>query len=94
MFSYSITSAKEAEASFLKIIDQVAETHQVFLINREVGENVALIAESDLTSLVETVYLLRSPLNANRLFSAIEESKTGNIKPQSIEELKEELGFE
>lgn len=94
MFSYSITSAKEAQNSLLTIIDQVAETHQVFLINREEGENVALIAESDLTSLVETVYLLRSPLNATRLFSAIEESKTGKIKPQTIEELKEELGFE
>lgn len=56
-------------------------------------ENVALIAESDLRSLVETVYLFRSSKNARHLFDAIEESTTGKIKPQSIEELKEELGI-
>lgn len=55
---------------------------------------MALIAESDLLSLVETVYLLRSPTNAKRLFEAISESKTGKITPQSLEQLKQELGIE
>ena len=66
----------------------------VYIINRGEGENVALIAESDLMSLVETVYLLRSPKNARRLVDAIDESKTGKIKPQTIEELQQELGIE
>lgn len=44
--------------------------------------------------LVETVYLLRSPANARRLLDAIDESKTGKIRPQMIEELQEELGIE
>jgi antitoxin YefM len=44
--------------------------------------------------LVETVYLLRSPENARRLLDAIDESKTGKIKPQSITELQQELGIE
>ena len=52
------------------------------------------IAESDGRSLVETVYLLRSPANARRLFDAIEESTTGKIKSQTLEELKQELGIE
>nr|WP_293104987.1 type II toxin-antitoxin system Phd/YefM family antitoxin [Moorena sp. SIO3I6] len=64
------------------------------MINRRDGENVALITESDLRSLVETVYLLRSPTNAMRLLDAIEESKAGKIKPQTIEELYSELGIE
>ena len=45
-------------------------------------------------SLVETVYLLRSPTNARRLLDAIEESKTGKIQPQAIAELQQELGIE
>ncbi len=93
MFSYEITSPTEARNGFFKLLEQVAENHQVFLINRREGENVALIAESDLRSLVETVYLLRSANNARRLFEAIEESTTGKIKPQTIEELKQELGI-
>jgi antitoxin YefM len=94
MFSYEITSPTEARNSLFKILEQVVNNHQVFLINRRDGENVALIAESDLLSLVETVYLLRSPANAQRLFEAIAESKTGKITPQSLDQLKQELGIE
>jgi antitoxin YefM len=93
MFSYEITSPTDARKGFFQLLDQVAENHQVFIINRREGENVALIAESDLTSLVETVYLLRSPANARRLLDAIAESKSGNMQPQTIEELKQELGI-
>jgi antitoxin YefM len=77
-----------------KLLELVVENHQVYMINHRDGENVALIAESDLVSLLDTVYLLRSPANARRLLDAIEESKTGNIHPQAIAELQQELGIE
>ncbi|WP_414575866.1 type II toxin-antitoxin system Phd/YefM family antitoxin [Anabaena sp. CCY 9402-a] len=93
MFSYEITSPTDARNDFFKLLDQVVKNHQVYIINRRDSENVALIAESDLVSLVETVYLLRSPANARRLFDAIEESKTGKIQPRSIAELQQELGI-
>jgi antitoxin YefM len=94
MLPYEITSPTEARNGLFKILEQVADNHQVFIINRRNGENVALIAESDLTSLIETVYLLRSPANARRLLEALEESRSGKIKPQTIEELKQELAIE
>ncbi|NER45684.1 MAG: prevent-host-death protein [Symploca sp. SIO1A3] len=94
MFSYKITSPTNARDELFKLLDLVIEKHQVYIINRRDGENVALIAESDLVSLIETVHLLRSPANAHRLFEAIEESKTGKIPSQSITELKQELGIE
>ncbi|MBW4507622.1 MAG: type II toxin-antitoxin system Phd/YefM family antitoxin [Scytonematopsis contorta HA4267-MV1] len=94
MFSYKITSPTDARNEFFKLLDLVVENHQVYIVNRRDGENVALIAESDLMSLIETVYLLRSPANARRLFDAIEESKAGNIKPQTIAELEQELRIE
>lgn len=93
MFSYEITSPTDARKGFFQLLDQVAENHQVFIINRREGENVALIAESDLTSLVETVYLLRTPANARHLLDAIAQSKSGNIQPQTIAQLKQELGI-
>ncbi len=94
MLSYKITSPTDARNDFFKLLDLVVENHQVYIINRRDSENVALIAESDLVSLVETVYLLRSPANARRLLDAIEESKTGKIKPQTIAELQQELEIE
>lgn len=94
MFSYNITSPTDARNDFFKLLDLVVENYQVYIINRCDGENVALSAESDLVSLLETVYLLRSPANARRLLDAIEESKTGKIQPQTIAELQQELGIE
>jgi antitoxin YefM len=94
MLPYEITSPTEARNGLFKILEQVADHHQVFIINRRNGENVALIAESDLTSLIETVYLLRSPANARHLLEALEESRSGKIKPQTVEELKQEIAIE
>ncbi|NJM18387.1 MAG: prevent-host-death protein [Richelia sp. RM2_1_2] len=94
MFSYEITSPTDARNNFFKLLDLVVQNNQVYIIKRRDGENVALITESDLRSLVETVYLLKTPANASRLLDAIEESKTGNIKSQTIEELQQELGIE
>jgi antitoxin YefM len=91
MFTSEVITPTEARAGFFQLLDRVAEGHQVCIINRREGENIALIAESDLNSLIETVYLFRSPANAQRLLDAMAEVKTGKIASQSIEELKEEL---
>jgi antitoxin YefM len=94
MFLREETSLATAQENLLQIIDQVAQKGQVFIIDRPNEENVALIAEADLNSLIETVYLFRSPANARRLLDALDEMKTGKIVPQSIEDLKKELGVD
>jgi antitoxin YefM len=91
MFSHEITSPTEARAGFFQLLDRVAENHQICIINRRDGENVAMIAESDLNSLMETVYLFRSPANARRLLDSLDEYRSGKITSQSIEELRQEL---
>jgi antitoxin YefM len=91
MFSSEITSPTEARAGFFQLLDRIAESHQICIINRRDGENVAMIAESDLNSLMETVYLFRSPANARRLLDSLDEYRSGKIAPQSIEELRQEL---
>jgi len=48
----------------------VADTREPYIIERRNGENVALISEAELSSLLETAHLLRSPRNAQRLASA------------------------
>ena len=93
MYAILYINSTEARSNFFKLLEQVVENHQVFIIHRREGENVALISESDLQSLVETVYLLRSPANARRLLDAIEESQLGKIPPQTPEQLKRELGI-
>ena len=42
------------------LLDQVCEESQIIVIKRRNQKNVALIAEDELSSLLECVYLLRS----------------------------------
>ena len=92
-FSRQETSPIAAKQDFFKILDRIAEDREICIINRPDGENIALIPESDLNSLIETVYLFRSPANARRLLDALDEVKSGKIVPQSIEDLERELGI-
>ena len=47
----------------------------IVIIDREGKENVALIAMSELSSLLETAHLLRSPKNAERLLNALKNAQ-------------------
>jgi hypothetical protein len=52
-----------------------------------------LLAKSDLSSCIETVYLLKSPANLRHLMASFEEYRSGKLVSQSIEELRKELGI-
>lgn len=43
---------------------------------------------------METVHLLRSPANAVRLLTELQQAKTRTLKPQSVNELRQELGVD
>jgi len=58
---------------------------------------VAILAASELSSMLETLHLLRSPANAKKLFAAMEradELEGVQVESQTIEELREELNLE
>jgi antitoxin YefM len=87
----SETTYTQARANLASLLDRVVDDKQVIVIKRRNNRNVALIAEEELSSLLETMYLLRSPKNATRLLTALERSKTGTTQPMTIDELCEEL---
>ena len=77
----SQTTYTQARDNLATLLDKVVNDKEVIIIKRRDGRNVALIAEDELSSLLETVYLLRSPENAERLFSALEWSRSKDGKP-------------
>jgi antitoxin YefM len=85
------TSYSQARANLASILDEVVDEQQIVIIKRRNQKNVALIAENELSSLLESVYLLRSPENARRLYRALDWTDSQEAQPQTIEELKEEL---
>jgi antitoxin YefM len=88
---YTYTQARENLAT---ILDAVSKNNEVIIINRRNAENVALISESELNSLLETAHLLRSPKNASRLMGAIADALADKVSVQSIDDLKKEVGLE
>ena len=88
------TTYTRARATFATLCDTVAETREPYVIERRNGENVALISEAELDSLLETAHLLRSPRNARRLAAALERALSDTPAPSTLEELRRELGLE
>lgn len=84
------TGAREQLAT---LMDQVTDTHEPVLIRRRGKEPVALIAASDLSSWMETDYLLRSPKNAERLRKAIAQVEAGEGIAMDVDELRERFGL-
>ncbi len=100
MLIQSTASPTEARKNFFGLLEQVANNHEVVVVRRRDGENVVLIAESDLTSLYETAYLLKSPQNAQRLQDALARSQARDdqplpdiVPPEAIAQLKQEMGI-
>ena len=88
------TTYTQARATLASLCDRVAETREPYVIERRNGENVALISEAELNSLLETAHLLRSPRNASRLAAALERALGGKPAPSSLEQLRQKLGLE
>lgn len=89
----SHTTYTAARANFAKLCNKVTADREPVIISRRGAEDVALVAASELSSLMETAYLLNSPKNAERIFRALRRSLAGEGKPQSVEELRKELGL-
>jgi antitoxin YefM len=75
------------------ILDQVANNHEVVIVRRRHAKDVALIPAEELTSLLETAHLLRSPKNAQRLLAALQRATRRKGKPESVNELRREMGI-
>ena len=88
-----ITYSK-ARANLAALLDEVTANRGIVIINRREAEDVALVAASELSSLLETAHLLRSPKNAERLLTALNRAKSKRLKPQSIVELRREMGLD
>ena len=88
------TTYTQARANLAALCEKVAETREAYVIERRNRENVALISESELDSLLETAHLLRSPRNARRLATALERALKDEPVPTSLEDLRRSLGLE
>ena len=75
------------------VLDRVTDDNEVIVVKRRGRKDVALIPADELSGLLETAHLLRSPRNAQRLLRALRDAERGEGKPQTIEEFRKEVGL-
>ena len=88
------TTYSQARANLAKLCNLVSENREVVYITRRSAEDVALISASELSSLLETAHLVRSPKNAQRLLTALNHAITGKEPAQNLKEFKIDMGLE
>lgn len=85
------TTYSNARQQLKTLMDQAVNNREIIMVRRRVGGDVAMIAADELEGLVETVHLLRSPKNAERLLTALQRARTDSLPPVSLDELKAQL---
>ncbi len=87
------TTYTQARAQLATLLDEVTNNREVIIIQRRGADDVALIAADELAGLLETAHLLRSPANAERLFTALARVRERTGQSQSIADLRNEVGL-
>jgi antitoxin YefM len=88
------TTYSHARAQLASLLDEVTKNREVVIIKRRGSEDVAMIAADELSGILETAHLLRSSENVKKLFTALDRTRKGSGSPQTIDELRKEVGFE
>jgi len=79
------TSLRENLAS---VLDQVVDRQETVIVRRRGARDVALIPAAELSGLIETAHLLRSPRNARRLLTSLRRAERGVSRPATTAELR------
>ncbi|TCI36248.1 type II toxin-antitoxin system prevent-host-death family antitoxin [Exiguobacterium sp. SH4S7] len=67
----TIIAYSEARKNLKKILNQVRDNSEAITIARENGRNTVIMPEQEYNQLIETMYLLQSPKNAERLLESV-----------------------
>jgi antitoxin YefM len=74
-----VVSYSELRQNLKARMDQVCDDHAPLLVTRQNGEPVVMMSLAEYEGLAETLHLLASPVNAERLLNAIKEADAGRL---------------
>lgn len=80
-----------ARQNLAQLMDRLLDENSITIVSRRGKDAVAMLPAKELNSILETLHLLRSPANAQRLHDAIARANAGEGVEQSLEELKAEV---
>lgn len=62
-----------------KFLDDVENNHETLIIKRGTGKGTVLLSLDEYNSIIETMHLLSSKANADKLYESINQMKAGKI---------------
>ena len=74
----------QARKNFTSVMNQVCDDHAPIIITRQSERPVVMISLEDYSAMEETMYLLKSPANAQRLYKALEKLKEGKYQQRDL----------
>ena len=83
----------QARDTLARLLDEVTQDREIVIIKRRGQADAALIAADELSGLIETAYLLRSPANAKRLLDALGRALKNEGQLLTTYSLRHEVGL-
>jgi antitoxin YefM len=69
-----------------KYMDEVWDNRAPLRVTRQNARTVVMLSEAEYEGMVETLHLLRSPANAERLLRSIKSANAGKLTAREVEE--------
>lgn len=67
----NVITFEHARAKLKSVMDDLCRDHNPTVVTRVTGEHVVMLSLADFNSMEETMYLLSSPKNAQRLIQSL-----------------------
>lgn len=79
-----ILNFTQARQNFKDVLDRVTNDADCTVIVRRDGDDAVIMSKSHYDSIMETLYLMRSPANAQRLIESIKAVEAGQIEEHNL----------
>jgi antitoxin YefM len=73
-------SFQECNNQFSKVFERVSKNHEIISVRKESEQEIVILDAKEYSSLIETLYLLSDPINANRLREGISQHQQGLVR--------------
>ncbi len=74
----------EFRTGLKRFLDSVEKNNETLIIKRGTGKGTIMISLDEYNSIMETVHLLSSRKNANRLYESIQQMKDGKVVTKDL----------
>lgn len=74
----------EFRTNLKSYLDNVEDNNETLIVKRKTGKGTVMISLDEYNSIMETVHLLSSKANADRLYESIKQMKNGQKEAKSL----------